>query len=333
MNKSALGSFPNIRMRRMRQKSWARDLMRETTLTANDLIYPIFLQEGSDTPVPIPSMPEVFRYNINDVSKIANETLELGIKSIAVFPQTPPAKRSDNGHEALNPNNMVCQAVRAIRETVPDIGVICDVALDPYTSHGHDGLMINNEIANDETVEVLCQQAVNQAKAGCTVIAPSDMMDGRIGKIREALDQNGFQDVIIMAYSAKYASSLYGPFRDAVGAASGLGKKDKKSYQMDSANSNEALKEVMLDIQEGADIVMVKPAGMYLDIIYRVKEAFKMPTAAYQVSGEYSMICASAEKGWIDKEKGMLESLISIKRAGADMILTYFARDVARLLD
>jgi porphobilinogen synthase len=325
-------SFPSTRMRRMRSTSWSRDLMRENQLSASDLIYPIFIQGTSDSVVPIDAMPGVVRYPLNQVANIAKQTADLGIPAIALFPQTPTDKRSEDGKEALNPNNLVCQAVKIIRETVPNLGVICDVALDPYTSHGHDGIMIGNEIANDETVQILCAQAINQAKAGCTVIAPSDMMDGRIGKIRNALDQEGFKDVIIMSYAAKYASCLYGPFRDAVGAASGLGKKDKKSYQMDPANSDEALREVALDISEGADIVMVKPAGFYLDIIQKIKETFKMPTAAYQVSGEYSMICAAANNGWLDKDKTILESLLSIKRAGADSILTYFAIDAAKLL-
>jgi porphobilinogen synthase len=325
--------FPESRFRRMRSKSWARDLMRETSLTANDLIFPIFLQDGSDTPVSINAMPGVFRYSIKDAVEVAKKTYDLGIPALAIFPQTETAKRSDDGQEALNPDNLVCRAVNAIKENVPNLGIICDVALDPYTSHGHDGIIINDEIANDETVEILCKQAINQAKAGCKVIAPSDMMDGRIGAIRKSLDNAGFKDIIIMAYAAKYASCLYGPFREAVGAATGLGKKNKKSYQMDPANSNEALREVAADIMEGADIVMIKPAGFYLDIIYRVKSEFKMPTAAYQVSGEYSMICASAERGWIDKEKAMLESLLSIKRAGADMILSYFASEVVNLLE
>lgn len=324
--------FPHSRPRRLRKAPWIRDLIRETTLNVNDLILPIFVHENSEKDEVISSMPGVFRYPTVKVPEIVNHAYELGIKAVAIFPQTPLNKRDESGSEALNPENLVCRAVRKIKSEVPNVGIICDVALDPYTSHGHDGLWKGDDVVNDETVEILCKQALNQVQAGCDVIAPSDMMDGRVKAIRQTLDEAGFSDVIMMSYSAKYASSFYGPFREAVAADSLLGKKDKKTYQMDPSNWREALREFHTDINEGADILMVKPAGAYLDIIQRVKDEFQIPVAAYQVSGEYSMIVASSERGWINRDAAVLETLTAIKRAGADMILTYFALDAAKLI-
>ena len=305
--------------------------MRETTLTADDLIWPIFLIEGTRTHTPIAAMPGVERLSVDLAVKAAEEAATLGLPAIALFPNTDASLRDDEASEALNPGNLVCRAVRAIKQEVPEIGIICDVALDPYTSHGHDGLMIGGEIDNDKTVEVLINQALVQAEAGCDILGPSDMMDGRIGAIRAALEANGFTNTQLLAYGAKYASAFYGPFRDAVGSSSML-KGDKRSYQLDPANGDEALREVALDIAEGADLVMVKPGLAYLDIVWRVKQAFKLPTFVYQTSGEYSMLMAASERGWLDRERVMLESLIACKRAGADAIFTYFARDVARRL-
>jgi porphobilinogen synthase len=293
-----------IRPRRNRKAEWARRLVRENVLTTDDLIWPLFVVGGNNTRTPVASMPGVDRLTVD---------------------------RDETGSEALNPNNLVCQAVRAIKQEFPDIGVLCDVALDPFTSHGHDGLIEDGRILNDETVAVLVQQALVQAEAGCDVIAPSDMMDGRVGAIREALDDNGFGDVQIMSYAAKYASAFYGPFRDAIGSAKTL-TGDKRTYQMDSANSDEALREVELDIAEGADMVMVKPGMPYLDIVRRVKDTFAMPTFVYQVSGEYAMIAGAANNGWIDGDRAMMESLLGFKRAGADGILTYFAPQAAEKL-
>jgi porphobilinogen synthase len=318
-------------MRRNRRDDWSRRLMRENTLTADDLIWPVFIIEGSGKREPVSSMPGVERMSVDVLADAASEAAALGIPCIALFPNMPLAAKDEDGGEALNPENLVCRAIRALKAKQPGIGVLCDVALDPYTSHGHDGVIRNGYVANDETVAILCEQALLQARAGCDVIAPSDMMDGRIGAIREALDAEGFEYVRIMAYAAKYASAFYGPFRDAVGSASSL-KGDKKTYQMDPANGDEALREVALDIAEGADMVMVKPGMPYLDIVQRVKEAFRMPTYAYQVSGEYAMIRAAAQNGWIDLNQAMAESLTSIKRAGADLILTYFAKTMARTL-
>jgi porphobilinogen synthase len=300
-------------------------------LTVDDLIWPLFVQEGEGVREPVASMPGVNRLSVDMAVDAAARAANLGIPVIALFPQTAIALKTADAREALNPDNLVCRAIRAIKAEVPDIGVLCDVALDPYTSHGHDGVIRNGYVANDETVAILCEQALVQARAGCDVIAPSDMMDGRIGAIREALDAEGFEHVRIMAYAAKYASAFYGPFRDAVGSASSL-KGDKKTYQMDPANGDEALREVALDIAEGADMVMVKPGMPYLDIVQRVKEAFRMPTYAYQVSGEYAMIQAAAQNGWLDGQRAMMESLIAFKRAGADGVLTYFAIAAAKLL-
>jgi porphobilinogen synthase len=319
------------RMRRNRKAEWARRLVREHVLTTNDLIWPIFIVDGAGKRIPVASMPGVERLSVDEAVLAAGRAAALGIPCIALFPYTDPALRNETGSEALNADNLVCRAVRAIRRAVPDIGIMCDVALDPYTSHGHDGLLENGRIVNDASVDVLARQALVQAEAGCDIIAPSDMMDGRVGAIRKALDQAGLIDTQIMAYAAKYASAFYGPFRDAVGSAATLSG-DKKTYQMDPANSDEALREVALDLEEGADMVMVKPGMPYLDILRRVKESFGVPSFAYQVSGEYAMIRAAAERGWLDADKAMIESLIAFKRAGADGILTYFAPFVAEKL-
>ena len=328
---AAAAGYPATRMRRNRRTRWSRDLVREHALQAADLIWPVFVIGGENAREPVPSMPGVERYSIDLAVKKAEEAAELGIPAIALFPNTPAALRSADGREAVNPGNLVCRAVRAVKKAVPDIGIMCDVALDPYTSHGHDGILIDNYVANDATVAILVRQALVQAEAGCDILAPSDMMDGRIGAIRQALEANGHSHVQIMAYSAKYASGFYGPFRDAVGSSATL-VGDKRSYQMDPANSDEALREVALDIAEGADMVMVKPGLPYLDIVQRVKETFGIPTFAYQVSGEYAMIMAACERGWLDPRKVIPESLIAFKRAGADGILTYFALDVAKSL-
>jgi porphobilinogen synthase len=304
----------------------------ENHLTVDDLIWPLFVFEGPGDRQPVTSMPGVERLSIDRLIEAAATASELKIPAIAVFPATDPALKTPDAEEALNPENLVCRAVRAVKASVPEVGVICDVALDPYSSHGQDGLVRDGYVINDETVDVLCRQAVVQAEAGCDVIAPSDMMDGRIGAIRRALDESGFEHVQILAYAAKYASAFYGPFRDAVGSAGNLGSGDKKTYQMDPANGDEALREVALDIAEGADLVMVKPGMPYLDIVHRVKEAFGLPTYAYQVSGEYAMIRAAAERGWLDGDRAMMESLLAFKRAGADGVLTYFAADAARRL-
>ena len=320
-----------IRPRRNRKAEWARRLVRENVLTTDDLIWPMFVVDGNNTRTPVASMPGVERLTVDQVVRDAERAMRLNIPCIALFPFTEASLRDETGSEALNSDNLVCQSVRAIKKEFPDLGVLCDVALDPFTSHGHDGLIEDGKILNDETVAVLVRQALVQAEAGCDVIAPSDMMDGRVGAIREALDDNGFVDVQIMAYAAKYASAFYGPFRDAIGSAKTL-TGDKRTYQMDSANSDEALREVELDIAEGADMVMVKPGMPYLDIVRRVKDTFSMPTFVYQVSGEYAMIAAAANNGWIDGDRAMMESLLAFKRAGADGVLTYFAPKVAEML-
>jgi len=306
-------------------------LVRENTLTVNDLIWPIFIIDGENRRESITSMPGVDRVSIDLAVEEAQKAAELGIPVLALFPFTDPTKRDPKGSEAINSNNLVCQACRAIKAAVPNLGLLTDVALDPYTSHGHDGLLEGETILNDETVYQLVQQALVQARAGADIIAPSDMMDGRIGAIRAALDEEGFIDVQIMAYAAKYASAFYGPFRDAIGTKSAL-IGDKRTYQMDPANSEEAMREVALDIDEGADMVMVKPGMPYLDIVRRVRDTFGVPTFAYQVSGEYAMIMAAAQNGWLDGDKAMMESLLAFKRAGADGILTYFAPKVATML-
>jgi len=324
--------FPSTRMRRKRQAPWIRSLVAESVLTPADLIWPIFVQDGPDEVEPVPSMPGVNRLSVNKAVEAAKEARSLNIPAIALFPNTAPALRTDDGREAYNPDNLVCRTVKAIKDAVPEIGVMCDVALDPYTSHGQDGLLEGERIINDASVEALVKQALNQVEAGCDVIAPSDMMDGRIGAIRDAFEDHGHLDVLIMSYAAKYASAFYGPFRDAVGS-SGTLKGDKRTYQMDPANSDEALHEVALDIEEGADMVMVKPGMPYLDVVRRVKDEFGVPTYAYQVSGEYAMLMAAAQNGWLDEEKTVAESLLAFKRAGADGILTYFSPMIARILN
>lgn len=324
-------SFPATRLRRNRKSPWARALVSENILQASDLIWPLFVIEGNNTEVPVASMPGVLRQSIDLVVKRVEEAARLGIPAIALFPNTDSSLRTDDGQEACNPENLVCRTVRAIKKAVPEIGVMCDVALDPYTAHGHDGLMRDGRILNDETIDVLVKQSLVQADAGCDIIAPSDMMDGRIAAIRAGLEKKGHQDVQIMAYSAKYASGFYGPFRDAVGSGGKL-KGDKRTYQMDPANSDEAIREVAIDLAEGADMVMVKPGMPYLDIVARVKREFAVPTFAYQVSGEYAMLMAAIGNGWLDPDKVVTESLMAFKRAGADGILTYFALDVAKRL-
>jgi porphobilinogen synthase len=324
-------AFPDARPRRLRRTDWSRRLVRENTLTADDLIWPLFVIDGQNAREPVASMPGVERLSIDLAVEAAREAAGLGIPAVALFPNTDAKLRTADGAEAFNADNLVCRAVRAIKAAVPEIGIMCDVALDPYTSHGHDGLMEGDEIVNDATLAALVRQALVQAEAGCDIIAPSDMMDGRIGAIRAALEANGLTHVQIMAYSAKYASGFYGPFREAVGS-SGTLKGDKRTYQMDPANTDEALREVALDIAEGADMVMVKPGMPYLDIIRRVKDEFKVPTFAYQVSGEYAMLMAAIERGWLDGKKVIPEALMAFKRAGADGVLTYFAKDIARQL-
>ena len=318
----------SVRPRRNRKAEWTRRLVRENVLTTDDLIWPLFVIDGHNARASVTSMPGVERLSVDQAVRDAERAMKLNIPCIALFPYTEPSLRDAQGSEAVNPDNLVCKTVRAIKREFPGLGVLCDVALDPFTSHGHDGLIENDKILNDETVAVLVRQALVQAEAGCDIIAPSDMMDGRVGAIRQALDAGGFLDVQIMAYAAKYASAFYGPFRDAIGSAKTL-TGDKRTYQMDSANTDEALREVELDIAEGADMVMVKPGMPYLDVLRRVKDTFAMPTFAYQVSGELAMIAAAASNGWIDGERAMMESLLAFKRAGADGILTYFAPQAA----
>ena len=326
------GRYPSTRMRRNRRHDWSRRLVEEHALSANDFIWPVFVHDGDNKRTPIPSMPGVERLSIDLLVQAVGEAAEWKIPAVALFPVTDPSKKTEDAAEALNPENLVCRSVRAVKEANLNIGIVCDVALDPYTSHGQDGLVKDGYVVNEESVEVLCKQAVVQAEAGCDIIAPSDMMDGRIGAIRKALDEAGHHQVQIMSYAAKYASAFYGPFRDAVGSSSNLGSGDKRTYQMNPANGDEALREVALDIAEGADMVMVKPGMPYLDLVYRVKEAFGLPTIVYQVSGEYAMLKGSAERGWLDGEKVMLESLLAFKRAGADGILTYYAIEAAKRL-
>jgi porphobilinogen synthase len=330
---SPWGQYPQTRLRRLRQYDWSRRLVAEHRICANDLILPLFVHEGQSRREAVASMPGVERLSIDLLVETVGKAIQLGIPAVALFPATDPAKKTPEAEQATNPENLVCRAVRAVKAAHANaVGVICDVALDPYTSHGQDGLVRDGYVVNDETIDVLCRQAIVQAEAGCDVIAPSDMMDGRVGRVRRALDEAGFDRVSILAYAAKYASAFYGPFRDAVGSATSLGTGDKRTYQMNPANSDEALREVALDLAEGADMVMVKPGMPYLDIIRRVKETFGVPTLAYQVSGEYAMLCAAAQNGWLDRQKSILESLLSFKRAGADAILTYFALEAAQLL-
>ncbi len=320
------------RMRRNRRTEWQRRLVRENAVSVDDLIWPVFVTEGQGVTEPVKSMPGVSRFSIDVLVKQAEEAAKLGIPAIALFPVTPAEKKTPDGREACNPDNLVCRTVRALKDAVPEVGLICDVALDPYTSHGHDGVLgEDGYVLNDETVDILIKQSLAQVEAGVDVVAPSDMMDGRIGAIRDALDAQGFTNASILAYAAKYASAFYGPFRDAVGSGSAL-KGDKKTYQMDPANSDEAIREVALDIDEGADMVMVKPGLPYLDIIRRVKDEFQVPTSAYHVSGEYAMLRAAAANGWLDYEKAMMETLLSFKRAGCDAILTYASIDAAKIL-
>jgi porphobilinogen synthase len=320
-----------VRPRRNRRSEWVRRMVRENQITTDDLIWPLFIMDGDNKRAAIPSMPGVERLSVDQAVREAERAAKLTIPCLALFPYTDPSLRDEAGSEALNPDNLVCRTLRAIKKAVPEIGLLADVALDPFTSHGHDGLMHDGEILNDETVAVLTKQALVQAEAGCDIIAPSDMMDGRVGAIRRALDAADFTEVSIMAYAAKYASVFYGPFRDAVGSSKTL-TGDKRTYQMDYGNTDEALREVALDIEEGADMIMIKPGLPYLDIVQRVKDAFAMPTFAYQVSGEYAMIMAAANNGWLDGERAMMESLTSFKRAGCDGILTYFAPRVAEKL-
>ena len=325
-----LGKYPNTRLRRVRNSSWLRRLIAENDLSVNDLILPIFVRDGNNRVEKINSMPGVYRYSVNKLNIIMQKVKKYKIPMIALFPYTPNKKKDKTGSEALNENNLICQSIRYIKKKFPEIGIMCDVALDPYTSHGHDGLIINDKIDNDKTVEILIKQSLLQARMGCDIIAPSDMMDGRVNAIRKALDKNNYKEVCILSYAAKYASSFYGPFREAVGSAKKL-KTDKKTYQMDYKNSNEAFREIGLDIKEGADIVMVKPGLPYLDIIKNIKDKFKIPVFAYQVSGEYSLIKNGINKK-IVKDDIIYESLVAFKRAGASAIITYFALDIAKKL-
>jgi porphobilinogen synthase len=326
--------FPTTRLRRNRRDRWSRRMVAEARLDVADLIWPVFVLDGRNRREPVPSMPGVERLSIDRLLPLLEEAMTLGIPAIALFPVTPDGLKTSDGAEATNADNLVCRAVRAIKEALPDLGVVCDVALDPYTSHGQDGLIGHDgHVLNDETLAVLARQALVQAEAGCDVIAPSDMMDGRIGAIRRTLDEAGWQHTRIMSYAAKYASGFYGPFRDAVGSSGALGKRGKETYQLDPANANEALREVAMDLAEGADMVMVKPGMPYLDIVGRVKDAFGVPTFAYQVSGEYAMIQAAAQNGWLDGQRAMDEALLGFKRAGCDGILTYAALDAARRLN
>lgn len=328
---SGAGLALTHRLRRNRKAPWARRLIRETRLDVGNLVWPVFLIDGDGREEEIVSMPGVFRYSVDRATAAIAEAAALGVPAVALFPNTDPAERNETASAALDPENLVCRACRAIKATTPGIGVITDVALDPYTSHGHDGLLVGDEIINDPTVDLLTGQALNQARAGADVIAPSDMMDGRVGAIRAALDAEGFVNVQIMSYAAKYASAFYGPFRDAIGTNKTL-RGDKRTYQMDPANSDEALREVALDLEQGADIIMIKPGMPYLDIVRRVVEAFHAPTFAYQVSGEYAMLTAAARNGWLDADRAMMESLLAFRRAGACGVLTYFAVRAAQRL-
>lgn len=329
----SLGEFPQRRMRRMRRDAFSRRLMSEQTLTVNDLIYPVFVTEGENRKEPVPSMPGVERISVDRLLQVAERCLSLGVPAIALFPVVDSSVKTEDAAEAFNPRGLIPTAVRAVKQRFPELGVITDVALDPYTSHGQDGLVdATGYVLNDETIEVLVKQALSHAEAGVDIVAPSDMMDGRIGALRTALDRHDYARTRILAYAAKYASAFYGPFRDAVGSAANLGRSSKETYQLDPANSDEALREVALDLGEGADMVMVKPGMPYLDIVRRVKESFAAPTFVYQVSGEYAMLKAAGQQGWIDEKKCVLESLLGFKRAGADAVLTYFALDAAQWL-
>jgi porphobilinogen synthase len=325
------GKYPATRMRRNRRHDWTRRLMAENTLSPEDFILPIFVGIGEGRRDPIPSMPGVDRISVNLLEEVVGEAKEASIPAVVIFPEVDPAVKTPDAREAYNPDNLVCQSIRTIAKAYPEMGIICDAALDPFNSDGHDGLVVDGYVVNDESIELLCKQSIVQAEAGCHIIAPSDMMDGRVGAIRKTLDDTGFQDVGIMSYAAKYASVFYGPFRDAIGSKAAL-KGDKKTYQMDSANINEALRQVAQDIDEGADMVMVKPGMPYLDVVSRVKSEFGLPTIVYQVSGEYAMLKGAVQNGWLDNDKVVLESLMSFKRAGADAILTYMAIEACRLL-
>ena len=331
MNKSHPAQFPALRLRRPRLADWSRRLHSETQLSASDFIWAVILIDGVQVREPVSAMPGVLRLSPDEAAKAARDAVLLGIPALALFPYTDGDDRTPNGEGALDPDNLMCRAAREIKDAAPEIGLMADVALDPYTDHGHDGILRNGEILNDATVDILVEQSIIQARAGFDIIAPSDMMDGRVAAIRSGLDAEGFQNVQIMAYAAKYASAFYGPYREAIGS-SGVLKGDKRTYQMDPANTDEALREVALDIAEGADSVMVKPGMPYLDIIRRVKDAFSVPTFAFQVSGEYAMIKAAAQNGWLDEKGAMLEALMAFKRAGADGVITYFAADAARAI-
>ena len=333
MTVAPLAPYPATRLRRVRQADWSRRLVRESVLTPADLIWSMVVHEGEGR-IPVASMPGVERLSVEDCAKAAVEARDLGIPAIAVFPYIDGAKKDATGSMAADPDGVVSRAVRAMKAAAPEVGIMCDVALDPFTDHGHDGLIVDGRIDNDSTIEKLVEQALVQARAGCDILAPSDMMDGRVGILRSALESEGLQHVMIMSYAAKYASAFYGPYRDAIGSGKlgTLGPADKKTYQQDPANSDEALREVALDIAEGADMVMVKPGMPYLDIVRRVVDAFAMPTFAFQVSGEYAMIMAAAQNGWIDEERAILESLTAFKRAGAAGVITYFAPRAARML-
>ena len=322
------GRYPSLRLRRNRKSNWVRRLVEENNISVNDLILPIFVTDGKNKIEEIKSMPGIFRYSVDKISKIINKASKVKIPLVAIFPNTPKSKKDPFGSEALNENNLVCKSIRRIKKINPEIGVMADVALDPYTTHGHDGIVKKEKILNDETIKILSKQAIIQAEMGCDIIAPSDMMDGRIGVIRKVLDNNNFKEVQLLSYAAKYASSFYGPFRNAIGSKQRR-KINKKTYQMDYKNSNEAIREVALDIKEGADFVMIKPGLPYLDIVKSIKESFKIPVFVYQVSGEYSMIKSAINKGILDKESA-IESLISFKRSGASAIVTYFALEVAK---
>ena len=328
----SINSFPRVRMRRNRLSEFSRKIVSENNFSVNDLIYPIFITYGSKVKEEINSMPGIYRYSLDQLHKEIEYISSLNIPAIALFPKIENELKTPDGKEALNSNNLICEAIKISKKVNPDLGVITDVALDPYTDHGHDGIIHNNQIDNDLTLDILCKQAIVQAQAGCDILAPSDMMDGRVGAIRDTLDEHGFINVQIMSYAAKYASSFYGPFRDAVGSAVNLSKKSKKSYQMDPANSAEALREIRLDINEGADMIIIKPGMPYLDIISKAKNEFNFPVIAYQVSGEYSMIRAAIQNGWFDEEKIIFETMMCFKRAGCDAIITYFAPFVAQKL-
>ena len=331
MSEFNIGNFPSTRLRRLRMKEFSRRMVSENNLSVDDLIWPIFVCEGSNVAEKINSMPGVFRYSIDNILKELETVAKLRIPAIALFPQIDNALKDENGSQAIDENNLICRTIKSIKKNFPDLGVICDVALDPFTNHGHDGLVINDIVDNDATLAVLEKQALAQVRAGCDIIAPSDMMDGRVGRIRKALDDNNFHNTLILSYAAKYASKFYGPFRDAISSSGNLKGGSKSTYQMDISNSDEALREVALDINEGADMVMIKPGMPYLDIIQKVKSEFKVPTFAYQVSGEYAMIKGAIDNNWLDS-KVIKESLLSFKRAGADGILTYFAKEIAKEL-